>query len=302
MLYLSRSFSSSFVLRQDKFLIGGTEMTREQILAIRPALRAVAHWLVLVDWDLWETRQFVVVDPFAPISLLYLNQADYLSLGRTCVSNDMHLMVIATPSSQRPQTVGSKTDVVGSATPSQNSPLPVGFESKWSKLSKVSWKTFLDFRAKVRSSVPTVTGSTMVSETADSVVRTVFLWGRELLHYTEVKNSGGFHELLTPVARQLQVLIKHNGQMGAIKHLKVALFVLYSFMSGNPIKSSVPLGWGIRLTRGLPSYWPRALRDMVRSNNLPVIRVIASLLNLYRAMDAKHPELDVGSIDRKSVV
>jgi len=296
MLYLSRSFSSSFVLRQDKFLIGGTEMTREQILAIRPALRAVAHWLVLVDWDLWETRQFVVVDPFAPISLLYLNQADYLSLGRTCVSNDMHLMVIATPSSQRPQTVGSKTDVVGSATSSQNSPLPVGFESKWSKLSKVSWKTFLDFRAKVRSSVPTVTGSTMVSETADSVVRTVFLWGRELLHYTEVKNSGGFHELLTPVARQLQVLIKHNGQMGAIKHLKVALFVLYSFMSGNPIKSSVPLGWGIRLTRGLPSYWPRALRDMVRSNNLPVIRVIASLLNLYRAMDAKHPELSVGSI------
>jgi hypothetical protein len=35
---------------------------------------------------------------------------------------------------------------------------------------------------------------------------------------------------------------------------------------------------------------------MIRSNNLPVIRVIASLLNLYRAMDAKHPSLDVGSI------
>lgn len=294
MLNFSRSFHQSFVHRQGKYLISGIEMTREQILAIRPALRAVAHWLVLVDWDLWETRPFVVVDPFAPNSLLYLNQADYLSLGRTCVSNDLQLMVIATPSVLRPQPVGSKP--VGSAASSQNSPLPVGFESKWSKSSRISWKTFLDFRRKVHKNVPTVKGSTMISESADSVARTVMLWGRELLHYTEVKNSGGFHELLTPVARQLQRLIKHNGQMAAIKHLKVALFVLYSFMSGNPIKCSLPLGWGIRLTRGLPAYWPKDLRTMIRSNNLPVIRVVASLLNLYRAMDAKHPELDVASI------
>jgi len=295
MLYLSRTFHSSCTLRQEvKFLISGVEMTREQITAIRPALRAVAHWLVLVDWDLWETRPFVVVDPFAPNSLLYLNQADYLSLGRTCVSNDLPLMVIATPSVLRPQPVGTKSD--GSGTPSQNSPLTVGFETKWSKSSRTSWKTFLDFRRKVHKNVPTVKGSTMISETADSVARTVMLWGRELLHYTEVKNSGGFHELLTPVARQLQRLIKHNGQMAAIKHLKVALFVLYSFMSGNPITCTLSLGWGIRLTSGLPAYWPRTLRDMIRSNNLPVIRVIASLLNIYRAMDAKHPPLDVSSI------
>jgi len=293
MLILTRSFSSSFVLQQDKFLISGTEMTREQILAIRPALRAVAHWLVLVDRDLWETRPNVVVDPFSPTSLLYLNQADYLSLGRTCVSNDLPLMVIATPSVQFPDPVGL---VPKDKTSSQNSPLPVGFESKWSKSSRASWKTFLDFRSKVRKGVPAVSGSTMVSEDPKTIVRTVMLWGRELLHYTEVKNSGGFHELLHHVARHLSNLILHNGQMGAIKHLKTALFVLYSFMSGNPIKCSVAIGWGIRLTNGLPSYWPRALRDMIRSGNLPVIRVVASILNLYRAMDAKHPPLSTASI------
>lgn len=296
MLILSRTFSSSCVLRQDKFLISGTEMTREQILAIRPALRAVAHWLVLVDWDLWETRPYVVVDPFAPNSLLYLNQADYLSLGRTCVSNDLPLMVIATPSVVRPSPVGPKSADGGSGTSSQNSPLPVGFESKWSRSSRASWKTFLDFRSKVRKGVPTVQGSTMVSEDPKTIVRTVMLWGRELLHYTEVKNSGGFHELLHHVARHLAMLLQHNGQMGAIKHLKTALFVLYSYMSGNPIKCSVAIGWGIRLTNGLPSYWPRALRDMIRSGNLPVIRVVASILNLYRAMDAKHPEFSTASI------
>jgi len=296
MLILTRTFSSSCILQQDKFLISGTEMTREQILAIRPVLRTVAHWLVLVDWDLWKTRPYVVVDPFSPVSLLYLNQADYLSLGRTCVSNDLPLMVIATPSVSRPYPVGLTPVSDKSKTSSQNSPLPVGFESKWSRSSRASWKTFLDFRSKVRKAVPTVKGSTMVSEDPKTIVRTVMLWGRELLHYTGVKNSGGFHELLHHVARHLSMLLQHNGQMGAIMHLKTALFVLYSFLSGNPIKCSVALGWGIRLTNGLPSYWPRALRNMIRSGNLPVIRVIASILNLYRAMDAKHPEFSTASI------
>jgi hypothetical protein len=35
---------------------------------------------------------------------------------------------------------------------------------------------------------------------------------------------------------------------------------------------------------------------MIRSGNLPVIRVIASILNLYRAMDAKHPKFSTASI------
>lgn len=304
MLFLSRPFSTSPLLRQDKYLINGVEMTREQILEIRPSLRTVAHWLVLVDWDLMETRHYCVVDPFSPTSLLYMNQADYLSLGRTCVSNDLPLLVVATPSAKRPSPVKAGDEgkkAISSLAPetdpfSQNSPLPVGFETKWTKASRISWKTFLDFRTKVRKGVPTVKGSTMVSESPKTIAQTVLLWGRELLHYTEVKNSGGFLELLTPVARHLSTLLLHNGAGGCIKHLKVCLFVLYTFMSGNPLKCSVPLGWGIRLTKGLPSYWPRALRDMIRSGNLPVIRVIASILNLYRAMDAKHPKFSTASI------
>nr|UJQ92561.1 MAG: putative RNA-dependent RNA polymerase [Mitoviridae sp.] len=296
----TRSFSTSLALRQDKYLIGGVEMTRDQILEIRPSLRTIAHWLVLVDWDLLESRHYCVVDPFSPTSLLYLNQADYLSLGRTCVSNDLPLMVIATPSVSRPSPVQAKSKgdgvILPPGTSSQNSPLPVGFETKWTKSSRICWKTFLDFRSKVRKGVPTVKGSTMVSESPKTIAQTVLLWGRELLHYTEVKNPGGFLELLTPVARHLSVLLKHNGAGGCIKHLKVCLFILYTFMSGNPLKCSVPLGWGIRLSRGLPSYWPRALRDMIRSGNLPVIRVVASILNLYRAMDAKHPEFSTASI------
>jgi hypothetical protein len=108
-------------------------MTQDEILGIRPIERSVTLWRVLVDWDMWETHQFVVVDPYSPTSLLYLNQADYLFLGKICVSNDLTLIVVASPSTKKLEPTGQ--------TSSQNSPLSVGFGSKWTKQSRVSWKT-----------------------------------------------------------------------------------------------------------------------------------------------------------------
>jgi hypothetical protein len=288
MLILTRNLHATSSLARESFVINGVEMTREQVLETRPIERSVAHWLVLVDWDLWETKPFVVVDPYSPNSLLYLTQADYLSLGKICASNDLTFLVVASPVAKRPVPVDPFS--------SQNSPLPVGFESKWTRASRASWKAFLDLRKKVLKGVPIVKDSTMVSERPDTVAKTVYLWVRELLHYTEVKNPGKFPELLQPLVKQLRVILQHNGQMAAVKHLKVSLFVLYSFVAGQPLQSTHPLGYPLRLRRGLPACWNVELRNMIRSGNLPVIRVMASLLNIYRAMDAKHPEFSVDTI------
>jgi len=288
MLIITRNLHATSSLAREVFVINGVEMTREQVLETRPIERSVAHWLVLVDWDLWESKPFVVVDPYNPNSLLYLTQADYLSLGKICASNDLTFLVVASPVAKRPVPVDPSS--------SQNSPLPVGFESKWTRASRASWKAFLDLRKKILTGVPLVKDSTMVSERPETVAKTVYLWVRELLHYIEVKNSGRFPELLQPLVKHLRTVLKHNGQMSAVKHLKVSLFVLYSFVAGNPVESTHPLGYPIRLRNGLPAVWSKELRDMIRSGNLPVIRVMASLLNLYRAWDAKHPEFDVGSI------
>jgi hypothetical protein len=138
----------------------------------------------------------------------------------------------------------------------------------------------------------------MVSESSKSIHRTVYLWARELAHYTEVKNPGMIPVLLQPLASKLASLLDNNGRTGTITYLKVSLFVLYSFMSGNPLRSTVPLGWGIRLRNGLPADWSVKLRTYVRSGNAPMIRIIASLLNIYRAMDAKHPKYSVDTIER----
>lgn len=288
MLIFTRNLHVSRVLNQERFLVNGVEMSREQVLETKPIKRSVAHWLILVDWDLYESKPFVVVDPYNPNSLLYLTQADYLSLGKICASNDLTLLVVASPGTKRP--------VPHDPNYSQNSPLPVGFESRWSRGSKTSWKTFLDLRNKVLTGVPLVKDSTMVSERSDTIAKTVLVWTAQLLHYIEVKNPGRFPVLLLPLIKHLRTLLKNNGQMVAVKYLKISLFVLYSYISGNPVSSTHPLGLPIRLRNGLPASFSKELRDMIRSGNLPIIRLMASLLNIYRAMDAKHPPFSVDTI------
>nr|UJQ92460.1 MAG: putative RNA-dependent RNA polymerase [Mitoviridae sp.] len=293
MLIITRNLHATGLVARETFVINGVVMTREQVLETRPIERSVAHWLVLVDWDMWDSKPYVVVDPYNPNSLLYLTQADYLSLGKICASNDLTFLVVASPVAKRP--------VPGDPSSPQSPPLSVGFESKWTRASRASWKAFLDLRKKVLKGVPIVKDSTMVSERPDTVAKTVYLWVRELLHYTEVKNPGKFPELLQPLVKQLRVVLQHNGQMAAVKHLKVSLFVLYSFVAGQPLQSTHPLGYPLRLRNGLPACWSAELRNMIRSGNLPVIRVMASLLNIYRAMDAKHPEFSVDTIIQPAV-
>jgi len=128
------------------------------------------------------------------------------------------------------------------------------------------------------------------------VSKTVFAWARELAHYTEVKTPGMVPSLLLPLTTTLKKLIEQNGVNAAVLHLKVSLFALYSFLAGTPLESTYPLGWGVRLSNGLPTCWGKELRHAVRSNNVPIIRLLASVLNIYRAMDAPHPAMATKTI------
>jgi len=84
--------------------------------------------------------------------------------------------------------------------------------------------------------------------------------------------------------------------MEAVKYLKISLFALYSYISGNPLKSTVPLGIGIRLSHGLPCSLDKDLRLLIRQGKIQPIRILASVLNLYRALEAPHPDFSVETI------
>lgn len=296
----SRNFVTS-VPRNDEFryLINGIEMTRSDVLNVHPTDRTVAHWSIIVDWDLQRTRQYVVVDPMDPTGLLYLNHAEYLSQMKVCASASLMLIVVARPGSRRPVPISSShTSSTSNDDSSQNSPWGVRIESKWSKSSKTSWKQFVTLRNRISRLANRKRGSMMASESYETIARTVYVWVSQLAHWAEVKNPGTYIRYFIPLVLHLEKLLRCNGQMEAVKYLKVSLFTLYSYISGNPLKSTVPLGIGIRLTNGLPSSWDRDLRLLIRQGRLQPIRITASLLNLYRALEAPHPDFSVETISK----
>jgi hypothetical protein len=94
----------------------------------------------------------------------------------------------------------------------------------------------------------------------------------------------------------LKVLLQHNGQAATISYLKVSLFAVYSYVFGNPLKTTIHLGVGVRLRKGLPRFLDPHLRDGIRQGHPTIIRLVASLLNIYRALYAKHGAPDLSTI------
>jgi hypothetical protein len=282
------------------FLIEGRPMTRTQVRSIHPAERSVAQWAVLIDWDLQRIRQYVIVDPLDPSGLLYLNFAEYLSQSKVCASNSLMLIVVARPGSSPPAPINTSLD----SSSDQNSPpsiweVVIGTKrSKWTRNSRISWLSFLNLRKQVKNLMTrSKTDAKMVSaSTPEELTRILYVWVRQLAHYAEVKDPGTYVQYFIPLTKALERILINNGQMAVVQFLKISLFTLYSYIAGNPLKTTINLGIGIRLRNGLPRDWHPNLRKMVREDHMGVIRILASLCNCYRAMEAPHPAFDVTSI------
>nr|UJQ92590.1 MAG: putative RNA-dependent RNA polymerase [Mitoviridae sp.] len=275
------------------YLISGRLLSLDSIKAIDPLDRTIEHWSTLVDWKRQKQSPYVVVDPMSSRVLLYLDLAGFTSLSKVAMSTQRQLLVIAVPGDSAPQPHHSSSF---DSTSPQNSPWGIGFESRWSRRSTYTWRSFLELRNEILKLTTRAVGSRMVSETPKTVSQTVYLWARNLAHYAEVSNPIGFIHLLIPFTNQLERILRFNGKMAMVTHLKISLFALYSFISGNPLTSTVPLGQGIRLRNGLPKYWHPEIRAQIRGNHVLFIRIMASLLNMYKAFEAPHPDFDPASI------
>jgi hypothetical protein len=290
-------FSPSRPVFQDtKYLVNGVQMTIQQVTDVRFTNRTVEHWKVLVDWDLQRSRQYVVVDPLDPSTLLYLSYADYLSVMKVALSNQQPLLVVANPKTSAPVPIHPAPPIPPS---SQNSPYMVELESKWNKSARLTWKHFLNLQNQVKTNVSFAKGTKMVTVSPITVARTMYLWWRELLHYIEVKHPVSYLRYLIPTVSHLKVLLQHNGQAGTIAYLKVSLFAVYSYVFGNPLKTTIHLGVGVRLRKGLPRFLDKHLRDGIRQNHPTIIRLVTSLLNIYRALYAKHGAPDLSTITQR---
>jgi hypothetical protein len=292
MLVSTRTYTTDTV-GEPKYLIAGKELTISEVRGMNPLDRTIAHWALLVDWDLHRQRPYVIVDPYDPEGLLYLSRSEYLAQVKVCASNDMLVLVVARPGSKAPLPSSQNSPPHESTGVSPEASADGGerFDSRiyFSKRgNRLTWREFLKLRAFVSRNVKTEDG--MVTASSDTMARITLLWSRQLLHYVGVSTPERRLQGMEPFAKLLARVVASNGIGFCSKRLKVAMFAVYSYLSGNPLQSTDALGHRIRLSHGLPTMIPAPYRNLIRENNLDWIRVWLSVLNIYRSFKVETPD------------
>lgn len=308
---LARGYSTG-----PKYDVNGVEMTRDQILSLDPAQRTIAHWLVLVDWDLQRQRPYVIIDPYDPTGLLYLNSAEYLVQARTLASSNVPFIVVARPGTGKP--VPTKTppqgedrigvvdgvfsyDEKGAIRGNSKNfrqigrfhrylPEPIGSQTEMpTGWSQATWREFSDLRKWISKNCPWGEGET-VKVNDGNIMGLLVMWSREISHYLDLKSPGRRIEQLRPLIRHLQTLLRHNGPAFTISRLKISLFCLYSYIGGNPVSVAQlsELGHRIKLRNGLPAFFDEGVRKSIRQGSVQTVRHYASLLNTYKVLWGPH--------------
>jgi len=271
--------------KEEQFRVNNDILSYTAVQAVPAESRTIAHWQVLLDWELQRTRPYVIVDPFDPNGLLYLSTQEYIVQSRTLGSMNAPFIVVARPGSKKP-------DPITKIPPNLRS------ERTWVGIDfdPVTWRKMRDLRSFIARNVSWGQGDT-VKVNDGNIMGLVFVWTRELLHYLHVKKPAAAQDQFFGFGKHLQAILVANGPDFLIKRLKILLFALYSFVGGNPLKTTEPLGQRIKLSNGLPTVFPRALRESIRTGSLMRIRVWASLLNIYKYLKGTHGATPLDTIE-----
>jgi hypothetical protein len=306
LLFVPRPFTNNtrHYVNEPQFEVEGVLISRTDVKNITPQERTISHWRILVDWDLQYQRPFVVIDPFDPQGMLYLTSHEYTVHTRTLARAGISITVVARPGTDKPVPVKSPPEFLCECLDAVSCLDYEEFTSRpykgtyrtqtWrsesdlaSDFSRIPWNEFTDLRKYISRNVLWGEGQT-VKVTHENVMAILMLWSRELLHYLAFKSPGSRIGQLMSFIQHLQTLLRHNGPAFTIQRMKISLFCLYSYVGGNPIKSTEGLGQRVKLSGGLPTFIDARLRSSIRDGVPSTIRLWASLLNSYKAFFGPH--------------
>lgn len=259
------------------YQVNGASLTYAEVAQVAPEQRTVAHWQVLLDWERQRTQPYVIVDPFDPSGLLYFSEVEYKIQARTLGSMNTPFIVVARPGSTR---------VEPKITPAVQDGL--WKRDLFESFDPISWRALKDLRHFIERNVKwDKAGAVRVNDR--NIMGLVWLWSRELFHQLGENGWAKRQGQFTAFVRHFQNILRVNGSSFAIQRLKITLFVLYSWLGGNPLNSTQELGQRIRLRNGLPTWLPRNALRRSKRTGLRTIRLWASLLNIYKYMSGEHP-------------
>jgi len=229
-----------------------------------------SHTLIWsVDWLKIAAGFFAVVDPNDSGSILYLTDIEYKEYWKVASSNRLALLVLARPGEKMPPSESI------TATKPPKFPLLQHFRKGrvYSRILKLLWGSLWE-RGLV---VP-----------MDRNIRIILgAWSSTLRLWTGITSrSPQLDKDSLDVTYHLLRILKHNGSMGLALYLKVSLIIMNKYLAGEPLSTSWPLKFAIRLSSGLPSWFPLRVRTAIRQGSPSTIRVWASILYSYKALYA----------------
>jgi hypothetical protein len=186
--------------------------------------KSTHHLFPSIDWERVENGEYAVVDPSNSSEILYLRGQDYLALLRTCLSTGTNLMVLAAAGTKQP----SHTSPSHSSVPSTPPRCAHGIFGSRFLASKM-------YRHINRLIILT-----------DSNIWTLLTqWASLLTHWSGRTFSSSIQtDIQSYIIFQTNIL-KTQGVLSLVKRWKVILFVINSYLSGNRLSSTHPLGINI---------------------------------------------------------
>jgi hypothetical protein len=216
-----------------------------------------SHTLIwAVDWLKVQAGNYAVVDPNDPGTVLYLTDPEYKEYWRVCSSTRQALVVLARPGEVKP------LDSAITASKPSKLPLSTWFRRSriYSRVARYLWGSLWE-------------GYSVVP--FDRNIR-VFLgvWANTLRQWTGMPSTNSaISSDGAEGTRYLLRILKNHGALGLCLFLKVSFLAVQRYLSGNPLAATWDLGFGVRLTNGLPKWIPRAARTAIRQRSHRVIRV-----------------------------
>lgn len=260
---------------------------------------------IRIDWDRHAGMFYVVVDPNGVV--LYLDLPRYLKQTSVWNSNDKSYQVLATPEDRQPVKPGTK---------SSNETSPPGGVPRWVNWASTTFSSIRKWGSKIqtsdseneaesglhresdsnvktkntskkgkgrrRLSVLRIIGN-MVLPTPRNLSRLLVHWGSLILWL--VGKPHVHSRSINPAANFLVQLFEKTSLLTVCKYLKVSYIVTLKYLSGEKLTSTGELGLRVRLSSGLPSWFPLLWRVWIRRRDVAGIRFVLSLLYSYKTMD-----------------
>jgi hypothetical protein len=233
-----------------------------------------------IDWSVHATTGYVIRDPGCPDELMYLTKPQYLRLTSIAISNETTLSVLAVPNDTL-ATAAARASVSEDKT-SETPPLIMeNLNSRKFRLINrlLGWRiqdSMVEIKRNFYQLIP-------------SFYRNIVSWLGSTPTASHMTDAWAY-------SRYFALLHRTRGINYVISRLKVELFALNSFIAGTPLKSTNDLGLRIRLSKGLPTSWPLNWRVRVRRGDIYFIRVLATLLQSYKALKGLYKDPDLSTI------